>query len=427
MKTPEPIEATDGLPCVVIALMKGVVWREDDERRWQRLLSLQARVRDHIGIMGLQLEVDENEGYALLRQPPADDASELPRLIPRRPLTRVDDRTRYVLGWSNAEKLAAVELARRAVESKAQALGEAIAQVQEREGRERTQLEALRAVATHQNFADLDWRQSVIDLQQLEAELDALARASDVLRSLEKQLRALEKDLDECEAMLTVARERRARADERRSGLERALAKGKALVDTAAENERARFPRLEELRAEYGRTPPLTIDNGESVESELRTWLQSRIDADGLRLDRLRQKIVAAMQDYRNTFPLETKEADASVEAAGEFRKMLTKLVGDDLPRFERKFKELLNENTIREVANFQSQLRRERQEISERIDLINKSLREIPFNPGRFIRLESANATDVEVRDFQQDLRVRPPDRGRAPVDGERRIRSAA
>lgn len=138
-----------------------------------------------------------------------------------------------------------------------------------------------------------------------------------------------------------------------------------------------------------------------------KAWIQSRIDADGLRLDRLRQKIVAAMQDYRSTFPLETKEADASVEAAGEFRKMLTKLVGDDLPRFERKFKELLNENTIREVANFQSQLRRERQEISERIDLINKSLREIPFNPGRFIRLESANATDVEVRDFQQDLRA--------------------
>lgn len=321
--------------------------------------------------------------------------------------TRVDDRTRYVLGWSNAEKLAAVELARRALESKAQALGEAIAQAEERERRERKQLEALRAVATHQSFADLDWRQSVIDLQQLGEELDVLARASDVLRSLEKKLRALEKDLDDCEVVLTGARERRTRADERRNGLERALAKGKALVDAAAENERARFPRLEELRAEYGRSPLLTIDNGESVESELRTWLQSRIDADGLRLDRLRQKIVAAMQDYRNTFPLETKEADASVEAAGEFRKMLTKLVGDDLPRFERKFKELLNENTIREVANFQSQLRRERQEISERIDLINKSLREIPFNPGRFIRLESANATDVEVRDFQQDLRA--------------------
>ena len=36
---------------------------------------------------------------------------------------------------------------------------------------------------------------------------------------------------------------------------------------------------------------------------------------------------------------------------------MLAQLQADDLPRFEARFKELLNENTIREVANFQSQL----------------------------------------------------------------------
>lgn len=67
--------------------MKGVVWREDDERRWQQLLALQARVRDFVDVLGLRLEVDEAEGYALLRQRPLDDGEELPRLIPRRPLS----------------------------------------------------------------------------------------------------------------------------------------------------------------------------------------------------------------------------------------------------------------------------------------------------------------------------------------------------
>ena len=41
-----------------------------------------------------------------------------------------------------------------------------------------------------------------------------------------------------------------------------------------------------------------------------------------------------------------------------------TSCSADDLPRFEARFKELLNENTIREVANFQSQLHRERETI---------------------------------------------------------------
>jgi tripartite-type tricarboxylate transporter receptor subunit TctC len=47
------------------------------------------------------------------------------------------------------------------------------------------------------------------------------------------------------------------------------------------------------------------------------------------------------------------------VEAAGEYRKMLADIESDGLPRFEARFKALLNENTIREVAGFQSQLRR--------------------------------------------------------------------
>lgn len=113
------------------------------------------------------------------------------------------------------------------------------------------------------------------------------------------------------------------------------------------------------------------------------------------------------MQDYRNTWPLETREADASVEAGPEFRKMLVSLRTDDLPRFEKRFKDLLNENTIHEVASFQAQLRGERVQIAERIELINRSLREIDFNEGRFIRLEAAHATDVEVRDFQLDLKA--------------------
>jgi hypothetical protein len=78
----------DPLPSILVALMKGVVWRDDDERRWPQLLSLQARVREYVAALGLELDVDEAEGYAFLRQrPPADEAAELPRLIPRRPLS----------------------------------------------------------------------------------------------------------------------------------------------------------------------------------------------------------------------------------------------------------------------------------------------------------------------------------------------------
>src|SRR5207344_3667112 len=102
-----------------------------------------------------------------------------------------------------------------------------------------------------------------------------------------------------------------------------------------------------------------------------------------------------------------TQEVDASVAAAAEYRAMLQQLKADDLPRFEARFKELLNENTIREVANFQSQLARERETIKERIARINESLTQIDYNPGRYIALEAQPTGDTDVRDFQTELRA--------------------
>jgi len=98
---------------------------------------------------------------------------------------------------------------------------------------------------------------------------------------------------------------------------------------------------------------------------------------------------------------------DVAVEAAGDYRTLLEQLQSDDLPRFEARFKELLQENTIREVANFQSQLNRERETIKERIGHINDSLTQIDYNPGRYIALEAQAAPDPEVREFQADLRA--------------------
>ena len=77
----------DSLPRVLIALFKGIVHAETEPALWQQLLSLQPRVRDYVGLVGLELMLDEAEGYAWLRQrPPRDGEAELPRLVSRRQL-----------------------------------------------------------------------------------------------------------------------------------------------------------------------------------------------------------------------------------------------------------------------------------------------------------------------------------------------------
>jgi hypothetical protein len=88
---PEAIVATHDLSSLVIPLLKGVLYRDGDASLWSALLNLQARVRDYVAVLNLELVLDEAEGYAFLRSRPAGDddgtASSLPRLVPRRPLS----------------------------------------------------------------------------------------------------------------------------------------------------------------------------------------------------------------------------------------------------------------------------------------------------------------------------------------------------
>jgi Domain of unknown function (DUF4194) len=81
-------ESSDSLSHVLISLMRGVIYQESDPALWQALLNLQGHVRDHVTLLGLQLVLDESEGYSYLRQrPSAEDEPELPRLVPRRQLS----------------------------------------------------------------------------------------------------------------------------------------------------------------------------------------------------------------------------------------------------------------------------------------------------------------------------------------------------
>ena len=83
-----PARSDLDLPLVVTSLFKGVVQRDTHAKAWQHLLSLQPQVRDHVEVVGLQLVVDEAEGYAFLRQrDEPDDDGDVPRLVARRQLS----------------------------------------------------------------------------------------------------------------------------------------------------------------------------------------------------------------------------------------------------------------------------------------------------------------------------------------------------
>ena len=78
----------DRLPVILINLMRGVLYREDDQKRWQDLLELQGAAQDYLCVVGLELCLFEDEGFAFLKnREKVDEEPDLPQLITRRQLS----------------------------------------------------------------------------------------------------------------------------------------------------------------------------------------------------------------------------------------------------------------------------------------------------------------------------------------------------
>ena len=321
---------------------------------------------------------------------------------------RLDDRSRYVLGWSNAAKITALEGKMKTLEARLAGVGQRASALLTEQDSARKRLEALNKIGEYRDFAELDWKASAVEIAKLQAEKHQLESASDLLKILAAQLAAIEAALADTGAKLKEREAEQVRTELRQRQSKTLREQTQQLLDApAAHAHTQQFALIDGFRAEALGDHQLSVESCDHREQDMRRWLQEHIDAEDKKLARLGEKIVRAMVEYKEAFKLDTQEVDASAAAGAQFRAMLDKLNADDLPRFVARFKELLNENTIREVANFQSQLHRERETIKERIARINESLTQIDYNPGRYIALEAQLATDVDVRDFQTELRA--------------------
>ncbi len=333
---------------------------------------------------------------------------------------RLDDRSRYVLGWTNADKIAVLEVNAKKQQSHLAELGSRISALQQEQAGHKERLQILSKLGEYEDYRELDWQPIAVALARLETERQELEAASDLLKTLTDQLHAVEKTISETEQKLKDRHDQRAKTEQKISDANELQQQSQVLLADLPDTTVRRFAILEDLREEALGIQQLTVESCDHRERDMRDWLQTRIDAEDRKLSKLGEKIIKAMAEYKKEWPLETRDADVNIAAGSEFGTMLKQLQADDLPRFESRFKELLNENTIREVANFQSQLARERETIKERITRINESLTQIDYNPGRYISLEAQLTLDAEIREFQSELRACTDDTLRGSTDGQ-------
>ncbi len=318
---------------------------------------------------------------------------------------RVDDRTQYVLGWSNEQKIDAIVATAQRNQAELNRTAQDAAALGKEHESVSGQIRTVELLADTRSWRDIDWRSVVHDINTLEDEKRHLEASSAELADINERLGKVADELKRTQEESTRLQGLLGRKEESRTRASDALDQCEALLK-ATECERAResFPALGgRLTGES----PSTLALWAEVERSLDDAIRSEAQQVAARRAAAGRRVVGKMGRFRQDYPLETAELDDAVDAIGGYRELHARLVRDDLPRFEADFKTYLNTNTIRDIAMFQAKLNEQRELIRKRVSVINESLTSIEYNPGTFIRLELAETPNTEVREFRSDLRA--------------------
>ncbi|GAA0247249.1 ATP-binding protein [Saccharothrix mutabilis subsp. mutabilis] len=319
--------------------------------------------------------------------------------------SRIDDRRFYVLGWSNESKVEALLKDAGKVNEALDGLRREKEQVQGALAAANRSREVLVVLGAVTSFEDIDWQSSVNRIEMLKKRKRQIEQASDELTRITTELKTVWDDIKAKETAHTEVTTEIGKVKQAlttaRTGLENAE---RILGEEQCEQARAEFDTLAARAAAHPLDTPEACDTCRDV-------LTRELANEGERLTRRQRdagnRAIVRMTAFRKRYPLETSEMDDSMESAPSYQELHDRLVHDDLPRFEEDFKTSLNTNAINEIAQFDSKLRMEGEVIKERVDTINKSLHDIDYNAGRYIRLEAQETVNVEVRDFKRDMRA--------------------
>ncbi len=318
---------------------------------------------------------------------------------------RIDDRSQYVLGWSNEQKIdtlleraGKVQLRLTELDTEHQRFAQHIIETRQRR-------DVLVKLGEVQDYSELDWEAMVNRIADLGAEKQLLERASSELERLSREIGAVEWRINDTgkvrDALVSQIGRLEDRMERDQAEFERAEEK---IRDQGYASATMFFERL------TGRIDMRNLTNAGDVDrfnAETMDSLATLISSHTSKQATIANRAVQKMTTFRQSYPLETTEFDNSIHAADEYRELHRCLVNDDLPRFESQFKTYLNTNTIRDIASFQAQLNKHVELIKERISTINESLVGIDYNPGRYIRLEQHPTPNTDIRDFRSELRA--------------------
>lgn len=313
------------------------------------------------------------------------------------------DKRFYILGWSNAGKIKAIEGEIARLQKLLSGMNGSIRRIENSQKMLQEKKNSLWAFARFKDFSEINWQKEAFLIEELKAEMLELEKSSDRLKTLKARLNRAKKEILAKEKEREEISKKQGRVEQEINQVHAQLAESRQNAGMVTQEEKESFfPKI----GEFLYNPAFTLETVNKNETETRKKIEKEVRNKGEVEKQLRDKIISKMNHYKNDYPAETIEADASIGSLPEFRAFLKKIEEEDLPRHAERFKELLNEGAINDIAIFKNQLEGLAKDITDKIKQINKSLRDIEYNSGTYIELSAGKSPDLETREFHLQLR---------------------
>lgn len=317
----------------------------------------------------------------------------------------VTDRQNWVLGFDNRDKLALFEADDRE-------LGAREHRVTAELNRIRQELQARGGrVLQCQTLVNLQWQEIealplVQRLAAIEHQLRGLRDGNVNLRQIDERLGQQQALVDEArravQDALVALRTAQQRCSEHETRLA-ALREDPALVPLTPFQQAGLAERYAAWRAQ------IALADVDAADRAVAKTLHEEIRRTEAELHAGEKFVEAQFTLFAGRWKAEAEGLDPSLAAAPDFFRKLARLETDGLPAHEHKFFDLLHNQSHQNLAALSSYLNDARKAILARMELVNDSLRQVPFNDSEGVRtylhIQPRDRQLPEVRQFKQDI----------------------
>ncbi|MDR6674748.1 uncharacterized protein YPO0396 [Xanthomonas translucens] len=314
----------------------------------------------------------------------------------------VGDRKRWLLGYDNRDKL---KLYEREGQTLAQRIADCEADVAAlRKRREQDQERQLAAhTLVERSWDEIDVGPKLQRLSDIEEQLTQLREGDSGLRALGQAIDTARARRDQAKRTYEDVRLERAQLARERSRLEtqRETCAGRGAAASLTPTQ------LQGLRQRLAELAPLSLDNLEAHFRVVERGLAEQLADSQGRDSRLSAQLLECFRRYCQQWPEDSGDFTVSLASADDFLARLERLESDGLPRHEGRFFELLQTQSKNNLLALQRHTAEAHKGIKQRMDEVNASLEQVPFNRGTILTIEVGDRRLAEVHEFQQQLRA--------------------